>query len=213
MRLSKFELERELPQTTDQSKVVTLVSRLWYRVSIFAEYWCVDWNGPCPKLGRNLRSLLFGSLFICFWRCNVFQRALLSILIICRALGWRLGYSSAQWREHVCNSCYIRQEQDIHYFIWWIIRHSLSTRIYQDLSLWRCGSEERAHDHARKRQKRKKENGHTHTHACSLIYNVVRNSQTEGYMRRLKGYRKGRKTRFGLFNRHEMVARQHRRSF
>jgi len=33
IRLSKFELERELPQTTDQSKVVTLVSRLWYRVS------------------------------------------------------------------------------------------------------------------------------------------------------------------------------------
>jgi len=33
IRLSKFELERELPQTTDQSKVVTLVSRFWYRVS------------------------------------------------------------------------------------------------------------------------------------------------------------------------------------
>jgi len=33
IRLSKFELERKLPQTTDQSKVVTLVSRLWYRVS------------------------------------------------------------------------------------------------------------------------------------------------------------------------------------
>jgi len=33
IKLSKFELERALPQTTDQSKVVTLVSRLWYRVS------------------------------------------------------------------------------------------------------------------------------------------------------------------------------------
>jgi len=29
IRLSKFELERELPQTTDQSKVFSLVSRLW----------------------------------------------------------------------------------------------------------------------------------------------------------------------------------------
>jgi len=28
IRLSKFELERKLPQTTDQLKVVTLVSRL-----------------------------------------------------------------------------------------------------------------------------------------------------------------------------------------
>jgi len=28
IKLSKFELERELPQTTDQSKVVNLVSRL-----------------------------------------------------------------------------------------------------------------------------------------------------------------------------------------
>jgi len=33
IRLSKFELERELSQMTDQSKVVALVSRLWYRVS------------------------------------------------------------------------------------------------------------------------------------------------------------------------------------
>jgi len=33
IRLSKFELERELPQTMDQSKVIDLVSRLWYRVS------------------------------------------------------------------------------------------------------------------------------------------------------------------------------------
>jgi len=33
IRLSKFELERELPQTTDQSKVVALVSRLWYKIS------------------------------------------------------------------------------------------------------------------------------------------------------------------------------------
>jgi len=35
IRLLKFELERELPQTMDQSKVVTLVSRLWYRISSF----------------------------------------------------------------------------------------------------------------------------------------------------------------------------------
>jgi len=42
-RLSKFELERELPQTTDQSKIVTLVSRLWYRVSRFfmSQFWRV----------------------------------------------------------------------------------------------------------------------------------------------------------------------------
>jgi len=33
IKLSKFELERELPQRTDQSKVVILVSRLWYRIS------------------------------------------------------------------------------------------------------------------------------------------------------------------------------------
>jgi len=33
IRLLKFELERELPQTTNQSKVVNLVSRLWYRIS------------------------------------------------------------------------------------------------------------------------------------------------------------------------------------
>jgi len=31
IRLSKFELEWELPQTTDQLKVVNLVFRLWYR--------------------------------------------------------------------------------------------------------------------------------------------------------------------------------------
>jgi len=33
IRLSKFELERELPQTTDQLKVFSFVSRLWYKVS------------------------------------------------------------------------------------------------------------------------------------------------------------------------------------
>jgi len=32
IRLSKFELEWELPQRTDQSKVFSLVSRFWYRV-------------------------------------------------------------------------------------------------------------------------------------------------------------------------------------
>jgi len=43
IRLSKFELERELLQMTDQSKVVTLVSRLWYRRSVF--YSCILWTG------------------------------------------------------------------------------------------------------------------------------------------------------------------------
>jgi len=43
IRLSKFELERELPQTTDQSKVVTLVSRLWFRVSKFWNTIVISW--------------------------------------------------------------------------------------------------------------------------------------------------------------------------
>jgi len=33
IRLLKFELERELPQMTDQSKVFSFMSRFWYRVS------------------------------------------------------------------------------------------------------------------------------------------------------------------------------------
>jgi len=50
--LSKFELERELPQTTDQSKVVNFVSRLWYRLQSTWPYECfeafVASSGPQP---------------------------------------------------------------------------------------------------------------------------------------------------------------------
>jgi len=67
-RLSKFELERELPQTTDQSKVVNLMSRLWYRVSRVSRWawtrmvrppaYFSSLTGPDEQFFRKMETLI-----------------------------------------------------------------------------------------------------------------------------------------------------------
>jgi len=55
--------------------------------------------------------------------------------------GDNLNIAQHNDRKHVIIPvAFVKSKQNIYYFIWWIIHHSLSTRIYQDLSSLRQNS-------------------------------------------------------------------------